>query len=332
MNHRLVFLAAATAVCAFAQQAGPTNTIHIVQGAPANGAMTAVVSDQVFVMGAPGPMHTLDRVSLTPMKGAPYAADAITESVQTLADGNRITSKQTTKQYRDSEGRTRTETSIGASALWVPQDKGTNFITIMDPVSGESYTLNSNEKVATKMSMPVRLSAPGRKAEMHTEAGKTFQIDLDGAPGAAGVAGVMTGGVTAEGPAVVTYKRRSGLKDPTSDQNFKTEELGKQVIEGVECLGVRETVTIPTGQIGNERPIEIVTERWASPDLGMDVLRKHSDPRSGETTYRLTNLIRGEQPRSLFEVPSDYRLNDFSPETMRKKLSIKVRDAAPENQ
>ena len=46
------------------------------------------------------------------VKGAPYSAQAISETTQTLADGNRITRKSTTLVYRDSEGRTRREQSL----------------------------------------------------------------------------------------------------------------------------------------------------------------------------------------------------------------------------
>ncbi len=53
-------------------------------------------------------------------------------------------------------------------------------------------------------------------------------------------------------------------------------------------------MTIPAGQIGNELPIIIVSERWFSPDLKVLVMSRQSDPRFGETTYRLTNLTRAE--------------------------------------
>jgi len=58
--------------------------------------------------------------------------------------------------------------------------------------------------------------------------------------------------------------------------------------------GSRSTTTIPAGQIGNEQPIQIVSEQWVSPDLQVLVLTKHTDPRSGETTYRLNNITRVE--------------------------------------
>ena len=88
------------------------------------------------------------------------------------------------------------------------------------------------------------------------------------------------------------------------------EDLGQQVIEGVLATGTRMTTTIPAGSIGNEQPILVVSEQWFSPDLKVLVMTKHSDPRSGENTYRLTNITQTEPARSLFEVPADYTLKD----------------------
>ena len=93
----------------------------------------------------------------------------------------------------------------------------------------------------------------------------------------------------------------------------KTESLGKQVIEGVEAEGVRSVITIPEGRIGNDRPIEIVSERWDSPELQTVVLSKHNDPRFGETVYRLTNINRAEPAQTLFEIPADYKVEEGHP-------------------
>lgn len=97
-----------------------------------------------------------------------------------------------------------------------------------------------------------------------------------------------------------------------SQSQGKTESLGKHTIEGVEAEGVRSVITIPEGQIGNDRPIEIVSERWDSPALQTVVLSKHNDPRFGETIYRLTNISRAEPARTLFEPPGDYKLEETS--------------------
>jgi hypothetical protein len=108
------------------------------------------------------------------------------------------------------------------------------------------------------------------------------------------------------------------------NRNAQTESLGKQNIEGVEAEGTRTTVTIPAGEIGNERPIEIVSERWYSDELQTVVMSRHSDPRFGENSYRLTNISRTEPARSLFEIPSDYTVKEgpiHKPETLRLKKS-----------
>src|SRR5262249_34990747 len=86
----------------------------------------------------------------------------------------------------------------------------------------------------------------------------------------------------------------------------KKESLGTQTIEGVNAEGTRATLTIPAGKVGNTLPIEVVDETWYSPELQIIVMLKHRDPRSAETTYRMTNINRGEPDRSLFEVPVDY--------------------------
>ncbi len=92
--------------------------------------------------------------------------------------------------------------------------------------------------------------------------------------------------------------------------NVKTESLGTQMIEGVSAEGTRFTHTIPAGQIGNDKPIEIVSERWYSADLQMLVMSKRSDPRFGTTTYQLTNIQRQEPAAALFQVPSDYTVKE----------------------
>jgi hypothetical protein len=87
-----------------------------------------------------------------------------------------------------------------------------------------------------------------------------------------------------------------------------TEDLGEQVLEGMLARGTRQTQTIPAGAMGNERPIEVVAEQWYSADIEAVVSRRNYDPRFGETTYRLVNVVRGEPPPDLFTVPQNYEL------------------------
>jgi hypothetical protein len=62
--------------------------------------------------------------------------------------------------------------------------------------------------------------------------------------------------------------------------------------------------------MGNDLPIIITTETWFSPELKVLVMSKSSDPRMGETTYKLTNLSRAEPDPTLFQIPADYTVKD----------------------
>ena len=79
--------------------------------------------------------------------------------------------------------------------------------------------------------------------------------------------------------------------------------------------------------IGNERPIVVTSDEWMSPDLKVLVLSESSDPRTGTSTYKLVNVKRGDPPASLFQVPSDYTVNQTG--VMRKPLPGGGRGAGP---
>jgi hypothetical protein len=88
----------------------------------------------------------------------------------------------------------------------------------------------------------------------------------------------------------------------------KEESLGKQSMEGVLAEGTRNRLVLDVGAIGNDRPIETVSERWYSAELQTVVMTKHSDPRTGEEVFRLTNVNRSEPAAYLFQVPSGYQI------------------------
>jgi hypothetical protein len=94
------------------------------------------------------------------------------------------------------------------------------------------------------------------------------------------------------------------LETEISSDNSRTESLGKDVIDGLLAEGTRTTILIPPGRIGNDDPLEIVHERWYSPELQTILLSKHSDPRWGETIYELRNINRGAPDPSLFSLPA----------------------------
>ena len=205
------------------------------------------------------------------VKNAPYSADMITESTQTLADGNHIRQSTTSHVFRDSEGRTRTEQSLKGLGALAGNSNLPQVVFINDPVAGTNYALNPSDKSATRSGW-MRSPRPGPQAR------------------------------TAAGP--------GGRRHEGNSQNMKIESLGHQTIEGVGADGTRTTLTVPAGQMGNEQPFQIVTERWYSPDLQTVILSKHTDPRSGETISRLANISRAEPAHTLFEVPADYKVTE----------------------
>ena len=87
-----------------------------------------------------------------------------------------------------------------------------------------------------------------------------------------------------------------------------------------QAQGQRTTVTIPAGTMGNDRPLVTVSERWFSPELGVVVMSRHSDPRFGTSTYRLTGIDRREPPAAQFEIPADYKMQE-GPVIIRKQVT-----------
>ena len=216
---------------------------------------------------------------------APYTATATTESTQVLADGNRIVNKTSSFVARDSQGRTRRETDL--HRIGTMQVDSPKMVFINDPTTHTQYIFTPGGE-ATKVV----------RSEGNWKEGPQI-IDLR----AARERGLK------EKMMVTIQGAHEGQQNKESNEQVKHEDLGTQTIEGVSAQGKRETVTIPAGQIGNERPIEIVTETWFSPELHTMVLRKHSDPRMGDSTYRLTDIKRAEPDASLFQAPAGAKVN-----------------------
>ena len=277
------------------------------------------------------------------VNGAPYSAQAVTDTTQTLSDGNRIINKSTATIYRDSEGRTRREQTLRVIGPFATAGEPPQTIFINDPVAGVNYALDTRLKVAHKMppmrfDFKMRLPEEGPGAGIGSGVGGGVGIRTGGPmppppPGMSAPmvfertapppgANMRTSGPTQVAPndgAAMVFERSVAPPPPgeggmvfqwqgAREENARNESLGKQLIEGVEAEGTRKTIEIPAGEIGNERPIDIVFERWYSPELQVVVMTKHSDPRFGETTYRLTNINRTEPVHELFEVPADYTL------------------------
>jgi hypothetical protein len=232
------------------------------------------------------------------VKGAPYSADAVTETTQTLSDGNRIHRTSKASLYRDSEGRTRREQTLGELGPLTASGEPIQTVVINDPVAETSYMLNTRDKVAHKMPgrgmMKMRLPETGNKVEMANKVKQQAERDA-----------IMVAPTdTPHFEVRITHNENGELR--TDSKGFKKEPLGTEIIEGVAADGTRTTITIPAGAIGNERAIEIVTDTWYSNQLHSTIMTKTTDPRAGETVYSLKNIKLAEPPGNLFMVPPDY--------------------------
>jgi hypothetical protein len=226
--------------------------------------------------------------------GAPYSAEAITQRIQVLADGNRIEQTTSGSVARDGQGRVRRDEAL--PGLVSKNGDAPHIVMIDDPVAKVHWTLDAQTKTAMKMAIPGGKDAGfGALGIMPPPIGaaKTFFY-------------AQTGTVASGGKNQVFI--RSG-SEPSDEDVIKT-DLGTQTIESIPAQGTRITRTIPAGQIGNVQPIIITTENWYSPALKVLVMSKSNDPRMGETSYKLTNIQRSEPAASLFQPPDDYTVRD----------------------
>jgi hypothetical protein len=198
---------------------------------------------------------------------APYSATAMIETTQTLIDGNTIDRKTQSNVYRDSQGRTRRDTSFTGVGPLAASGQARSVSMIHDPVAGTSYILHTDKKTAEQL--PARPGGPKNGAN-------------------------------------VQDKFQARIQEEIANGTLKKEDLGTQSINGISTQGTRYTKIIPAGQIGNTNAITVVNEQWYSPDLQVILKSTRTDPRMGTTTYTLTNIQRTEPAASLFTVPSDY--------------------------
>jgi len=225
----------------------------------------------VFFIGGPGPAGGMMGGEFGEGKtvtGAPLSGVLIVTRDTTLADGNKIHHESQTKIYRDSQGRIRREMSVDLVTPATGSVKR-NVVMIVDPVAGQRYVINPDNKTVRAMPM---------HGPRHNGQGPTNAIGGPGEPGA-----------------------------------VNKEDLGTKTVNGLQADGVRVTRTIPVGAIGNTNPINVVTERWYSADLQIPVMTVHTDPMMGTVTSKLTNVTRGEPDASLFQVPSEYKVETGRP-------------------
>ena len=241
-------------------------------------------------------------VETAPVSGAPYSADATTESVQVLADGNRIVRRTTVKVYRDGKGRTRRET--------LGPDGEVRAIVISDPATGRSFAIDPGTNTVHHTGVATFISSDGGRVEAFTVKGSAIGTTQHLSSGAKDDVKLKTAHEAEQKAAQMAQVSSAGAMTWVTSGHAavagapKKEDLGQRMIEGLAAKGSRTTTEIPAGAIGNELPIVVTAEEWVSVDLKVLLLTRHADPRSGETTYRLTGIVRGEPAATLFEPPA----------------------------
>jgi hypothetical protein len=274
--------------------------------------MVDAVQDPVLPLPPPGGVLFTNGIAVPPVNGvvrdAPFSGEMVIENIQTLADGNKIMNRSSTMIYRDSQGRTRHEYSIKFPGPSGGENKEHQTVQIFDPVSGSNYALDVQNRTAHKFPTLPELNdlATFSKAEVTAKQVKVPGVMVQGAIAGIGAVGHVARSISTEG---------------------RNESLGKQMISGVEAEGTRTTHTLPAGTIGNERPIEVIHEHWYSKELQIHVMTKSVDPRWGESTQRLTKINRSEPDASLFQIPSDYTIQETPPmPLMKEEIEMKLRE------
>lgn len=282
------------------------------------------------------------------VKGAPYSATAVNETRQALADGNRIVRSTSTRLYRDAQGRTRQEQGKGVVFL---NDVVSGKRLLLDTEKKTARELPAARTPPTPPVPPAAGAAPvppappappgpmsSDEARSWADAMRQWARDFSGRMrGEPAIVEreviVRKGDGSSAKPEVVNERVEViRLGDgagpfppapppvpmlPPPGPGTKS-ALGSRDFDGVRADGTKTTWTIPAGQIGNEKPIEIVSERWYSPDLMLVVYSRHADPRTGERIYRLEGLKREEPPADLFKLPPDYELRAAPQKPERK--------------
>ena len=221
--------------------------------------------------------------------GQPFSADTVDETDNFLADGNHIHRETHGRVFRDSQGRTRTETEMerfGTGSAPLVR------IMIIDPVEGRFIMLDPKNKTAM-------ISSSGKSGvnsepvtpKSMAKPGQNMSPVASSAPGLSAAVGQVRGGL-------IGVSKRS------------TEDLGTKTIDGFTVSGIRFLYTTPAGARGNDQPMTSSNERWFSPDLKMALLTTSESPESGKHVHKLLNIQTGDPDPLLFQVPADFTVKE----------------------
>jgi hypothetical protein len=295
---KLAAVAAITAAGLTAQTGGGGVVSPFQQASQMGQGAGGGVTPRLATGGGSVTMTATGRMGQQTVVGKPFSATEERKTVQTLGDGTQLENSDSNLFYRDSQGRTRVEQTVN----------GRTRILISDPVDHTNIVLDPTTKTARKNSLMAQSGQAMPTAVMRS-----------GGAGGGGAGGAAAGPVVAAGGgggaggrvgAAYADGYVAGQARAIRDLNLNTENLGVQTVNGVAADGTRVTQVVLAGQIGNNRDIHIVNERWYSGDLQLLVKTVNSDPRFGVTTYEMTKIVQGVQDPALFQIPADYTVSE----------------------
>lgn len=321
----------------------------LAQGPQASGAPTSDDAvPPITVQIAPPPLSISGAYGVSspmgaqPAAGKPLVAQFVTEHHQSFSDGTHIARTTQSSVYRDAAGRLRRESQLALPGL--PAAVSTaSFVNLVDRQQGFGYVLDPQEMVAHRypldgpapsyvarvnakgsgnalLGTPQNSPAPPQESRWHLLGlARHFGRGSSGAPALpdaskAGEPQAVTGFISDE--TVLTAAPSMRIDQPflAAPYPVRTENLGEKEILGYRCTGSRVITTLPAGQIGNDRPIDIVSEQWFAPELELVMRSLHRDPWAGEFITSVTKVTRGEQPSALFDIPEHYKVVDAASE------------------
>jgi hypothetical protein len=158
-------------------------------------------------------------INLRAVAGAPFSANVVRESVQVMADGTRTAAEHRGKMFRDSEGRTRSETELESPQAGAGHSSG-RYVTIIDPVQQISIVLNVEAKTAAVFHLPPASAASGRDLKLAAAA----QAARTGGAGRAATAGAEDlGAMMIEGFSVAGSRRTNAAEAGAGKDKVVTE-------------------------------------------------------------------------------------------------------------
>ncbi|MFZ3246458.1 MAG: hypothetical protein WA185_15405, partial [Candidatus Acidiferrales bacterium] len=181
------------------------------------------------------------RIYMTPVPGVPFSAVEEVQITSALANGDTFERKSFSLLARDSRGRIHNETRGNVPMDSTRQPQVLSMM-VYDPDSRTSVFMDPYTHIAR-------------------------QVHLNYPPGTA--------------PPYNWAQRQQPQGGAPADPNVRYQDLGTSTMEGVDVHGYRREVTLSQKVSGTEQPIVVTDEYWYSDDLRINMMEKHTDPRTG---------------------------------------------------